>query len=166
VATNVTPFLWFKDKAHDAAKFYCSIFKGSKVVRKDGMSATVRLQGRTYILFNGGEHYRLTPAFSMFITVKTQKEVDYYWNKLLNGGQESRCGWLVDKYGLSWQVIPEILGALLSHKDRAKSGRAMQAMLEMRKIDIKALKQAASTRVDPQTARQAPAPRRRTAAPR
>jgi hypothetical protein len=100
MAANITPFIWFQDQAHDAAKFYCSIFKGSKIVRKDGMSATVRLQGRTYILFNGGEHYRLTPAFSMFITVKTQREVNYYWNKLVKGGQESRCGWLVDKYPL------------------------------------------------------------------
>ena len=142
MAANVTPFLWFQDQAHDAAKFYCSIFKGSRILRKDSMSATVRLQGRTYILFNGGEHYRLTPAFSMFITVKTQKEVDYYWNKLVKDGQESRCGWLVDKYGVSWQVIPEILGKLLSHKDKAKAGRAMQAMLQMSKIDIAALRKA------------------------
>lgn len=143
--TTVTPFIWFQDQAHDAAKFYCSVFKGSKIVRKDAMSATVRLQGRNFILFNGGDHYKLTPAFSMFITVKTQKEVDYYWDKLVKGGQESRCGWLVDKYGLSWQVIPEILGKLLSHKDYGKAGRAMQSMLRMNKIDINALKKDTAT---------------------
>jgi predicted 3-demethylubiquinone-9 3-methyltransferase (glyoxalase superfamily) len=145
MTTTVTPFIWFQDQAHDAAKFYCRIFKGSKIVRKDAMSATVRLQGRNYILFNGGDHYKMTPAFSMFIVVKTQKQLDYYWDRLAKGGQESRCGWLVDKFGLSWQVIPEILGKLLSHKDYGKAGQAMQAMLKMNKIDIKALKEAATT---------------------
>lgn len=143
---SVTPFIWFQDQAHEAAKFYCGIFKGSRILRQDAMSATVRLLGTTYILFNGGEHYRLSPAFSMFVSVKTQREVDYYWDKLLDGGEESRCGWLVDRFGMSWQVIPEILGALLSHRDEATSRRAMQAMLGMRKIDIKELKRAASAR--------------------
>jgi predicted 3-demethylubiquinone-9 3-methyltransferase (glyoxalase superfamily) len=139
---QVTPFLWFKDKAQEAAKFYVSVFKGAKLVDSNPMSATLRLKDQTLILFNGGPHYKLTPAFSLFISCKTQKEVDYYWSKLTKGGEESRCGWLVDKFGVSWQVIPEILGPCISDPDPAKAGRAMQAMLKMRKIDIKALKKA------------------------
>ena len=144
---NITPFLWFDGKVGDAVKFYCSIFKKPKIVSMNGsgnhvMSATIRLNGQELILFNGGPHYQLTPAFSLMVQCKTQKEVDYYWTKLLKGGEESRCGWLIDKYGLSWQIVPEILGALLGDKDAAKADRAMQAMLKMRKLDIKALKRA------------------------
>ena len=145
MSATLTPFLWFQDQAHEAAAFYCDVFENAEIVRQDNMSATVKILGRNYILFNGGEHFRLNPAYSMFITVKTQDEVDYYWGRLLEGGQASRCGWLVDKYGLSWQVIPDILGRLLSHPDYGKAGRAMQAMLKMQKIDIAALKAAART---------------------
>ena len=140
---SITPFLWFDDQAHQAAKYYCSVFKGSKIIAKDAMSATLRLMGRDYVLFNGGPHYKLTPAMSLFVSVKTQKELDTYWNKLLKGGEPSRCGWLVDRFGVSWQVVPTVLQELLGDPDYERSGRAMQAMLGMVKLDIAALKAAA-----------------------
>jgi predicted 3-demethylubiquinone-9 3-methyltransferase (glyoxalase superfamily) len=146
---TVTPFLWFDDQAEAAAKFYVSIFKNSKIVeiRRNGkkvMAATFRLDGREYIAFNGGPHYKLTPAFSMFVLVKTQREVDYFWNKLVRGGKPQRCGWLTDKFGLCWQIVPTILGELSGDKDEEKSGRALQAMMQMVKLDIKMLKAAAT----------------------
>jgi predicted 3-demethylubiquinone-9 3-methyltransferase (glyoxalase superfamily) len=142
-----TPFLWLDGKVGEAAKFYCSVFKKSKIVQLNGLarnlqSATLRLNGQELILFNGGPHFKLTPAFSLMVQCKTQKEVDTYWKKLTQGGEESRCGWLVDRYGLSWQIVPEILFSLLGDKDEAKAGRAMQAMLQMRKLDIQALRRA------------------------
>ena len=141
---NPTPFFWFDGKVGEAAKFYCSVFKKSKIVQLNGLanniqSATLRLNGLELILFNGGPHFKLTPAVSLMVPCKTQREVDYYWKKLTAGGEESRCGWLVDKYGLSWQIVPDMLFKVLSDQDEAKSGRAMQAMLQMRKLDIKAL---------------------------
>jgi predicted 3-demethylubiquinone-9 3-methyltransferase (glyoxalase superfamily) len=143
---SVTPFLWYNGRIEEAVKFYRSIFKGSKLLSggkgKDALSATLRLNGQDLILFNGGPHYKLTPACSLFISCKTQKEVDYYWSRLVQGGAPSRCGWLTDKFGLSWQVIPEILGKGLSDKDPAKAGRVMKAMLKMGKIEVKELKKA------------------------
>ena len=104
-----TPFLWLDGNVGQAARFYCSVFKQSKIVQQNGLarnlqSATLRLNGQELILFNGGPHYKLTPAFSLMVQCKTQKEIDYYWKKLTQGGEESRCGWLVDKFGLSWQI--------------------------------------------------------------
>jgi predicted 3-demethylubiquinone-9 3-methyltransferase (glyoxalase superfamily) len=144
---TITPFLWFDGKAGEAAKFYTSIFKNSKIlsVKRDGkkvMCVTFRINGQKLIAFNGGPHFKLTPAISLFVECKTQKEVDELWKKLLKGGEAQRCGWLKDKYGLSWQIIPEILSELLCDKDPAKSERVWQAMMEMVKIEIKALKRA------------------------
>ncbi len=139
---KITPFLWFDGQAAAAAKFYVSIFKRAKILSSSPMSVTLQLAGQELILFNGGPHYKLTPAFSLFIHCKRQQEIDYYWAKLTRGGAESRCGWLEDKYGLSWQVVPDILFMLLNDKDPVKADRAMQAMLKMRKFDIKAMKRA------------------------
>ena len=144
---KITPFLWFDGKVGDAVKFYSSVFKDSKILSvnrngKDLQSATIRLNGQELILFNGGPLFKFTCAISLFVHCKTQQEVDYYWKKLTLGGKESRCGWLTDRYGLSWQIVPTVLFALLNDPDDAKSGRAMQAMLQMRKLDIKALKRA------------------------
>jgi prepilin-type processing-associated H-X9-DG protein len=142
---KITPFLWLDGHVGEAIEFYRSVFKKSKVLsvsrnRRNVQSATLRLNGQELILFNGGPHYKLTPAFSLMVQCQTQKEVDYHWAKLTTGGEESRCGWLVDKFGLSWQVVPEILFTLLNDKNPLKSGRSMAAMLKMRKLDIKALK--------------------------
>lgn len=144
---QITPFLWFNGNVPAAMKFYCSIFKNSKIISVSGkgknvMSATLTLNGQKLILFNGGPHYQLTPAFSLFVCCTTQKEIDYFWRRLTKGGEVSRCGWLKDRFGLSWQIIPDVLSELLGDRDEKKSGRAMQAMLQMRKLDIKALKQA------------------------
>jgi predicted 3-demethylubiquinone-9 3-methyltransferase (glyoxalase superfamily) len=140
---GVTPFLWFDDDAEDAARFYVSIFKGSKIVSATPMSVEFNLAGQDFYALNGGSIYELTPAFSMFVRVKTQKEVDYLWDTLSKGGEKSMCGWLVDKFGLSWQVIPTRLTELLGHKDPKVAQRATQAMLKMTKIDIAALDKAA-----------------------
>jgi predicted 3-demethylubiquinone-9 3-methyltransferase (glyoxalase superfamily) len=142
-----TPFLWFDDKAAEAAKFYVSIFKNSKILdtRRRGkkvLTVTFRLDGEEFIALNGGPHFQFTPAISFFVRCKTQREVDRLWKKLLKGGKESRCGWLTDKYGLSWQIIPTILGDLLSEKDPVKSERVWNAMLQMVKIETKLLKKA------------------------
>ena len=139
---QITPFLWFEGRAAEAAKFYASIFPRAKILSVSPMSATLQLAGQKLILFNGGPHYKLTPAVSLFVHCQTQKEVDYYWARLTRGGEESRCGWLVDKFGLSWQVVPDILFTLLNDEDPGKADRAMQAMLKMRKLDIQALKRA------------------------
>ena len=152
---KITPFLWFDGKAEEAMNFYVSIFKNSKVVsvarygdagpgpKGTVMSATFQLEGQEFYALNGGPQYKFTPAISLFISCKTQEEVDELWEKLSEGGRTDQCGWLQDKFGLSWQVIPTILGELLRDKDRAKSNRVMQAMMKMTKIDIKKLKQAA-----------------------
>jgi predicted 3-demethylubiquinone-9 3-methyltransferase (glyoxalase superfamily) len=140
---KITPFFWLEGKADEAAKFYVSIFKPSKILEKTSMSTTIDLRGQKMILFNGGPHLKLTPAASLFVDCKTQKEVDTVWNKLLVGGSPSRCGWLTDKYGLSWQVVPSVLGQLLGDKDRAKASRVMEAMMKMVKLDIQTLKDAA-----------------------
>lgn len=144
---KITPFLWFDDKAEEAMNFYTSIFKNSTVTnvsRYQGkvMSATFQLEGQEFMALNGGPHFRFTEAVSFFVKCGTQEEVDMFWDKLSAGGQTQQCGWLKDKYGLSWQIIPTVLGEMLQDKDAAKSGRAMQAMLKMVKIDIKTLQQA------------------------
>jgi len=145
---KITPFLWFDDKADEAAKFYCSIFKNSKILKlnrngKKVWGVTFRINGLELIAFNGGPNFKFTHAISLFVHCKTQREVDNYWNKLSKGGKEVQCGWLKDKYGLSWQIVPTILVDLLAHKDHAKSERVYNAMLKMTKLDIKALQKAA-----------------------
>ncbi len=151
---KITPFLWFDGKAEEAANFYVSIFKNSKVLSvhsygEEGpgpkgtvMSVTFQLDGQEFYALNGGPQYTFTPAVSFFVSCETQQEVDELWEKLSKGGAKQRCGWLTDKFGLSWQVIPTILGKLLQDKDPKKAGRVMKAMLQMDKLDIGRLKQA------------------------
>ncbi len=151
---KIVPFLWFDDKAEEAANFYVSIFKNSKVVsvsrygdagpRPKGMAMGVsfQLEGQEFYALNGGPHFTFTPAISLFVNCETQAEVDALWDKLSAGGEKQRCGWLKDKYGLSWQIIPTALGQMLQDKDPKKSQSVMQAMMQMNKIDIAGLKQA------------------------
>jgi predicted 3-demethylubiquinone-9 3-methyltransferase (glyoxalase superfamily) len=151
---RITPFLWFNDKAEEAMNFYTSIFKNSKVlnVSRYGdagpgpsgtvMSATFELDGQEFMALNGGPEFNFTEAISFFVKCETQQEVDDLWQKLTDGGEESQCGWLKDKYGLSWQIIPNALGEMLGDKDPDKAGRVMRAMFQMRKIDIKTLQEA------------------------
>lgn len=140
---SITPFLMFNANPEEAANFYVSIFKKSKVLRANSMQADFILNGQRFFSYNGGPEFQFSWGVSFMINVETQKEVDYYWNALLaDGGKESMCGWLQDKYGMWWQVTPNILLRLTSHKDRAKAERATQAMLKMRKIDIASLKSA------------------------
>jgi len=140
---KITTFLWFDNQAQQAAKFYCSVFKNSKILQDTPMVVTFELEGQKFMAMNGGPMFKFTEAISLFVDCKTQSEVDRLWNKLVaNGGAESMCGWLKDKYGLSWQIIPNTLVKLMSDKDQAKSQRVMQAMLKMRKINIQELKDA------------------------
>jgi len=139
---KIVPFLWFDGKAEEAAKFYVSIFKNSKVVSATPMSVTFELEGQPFYALNGGPQFKFTPAISLFVNCETQQEVDELWSKLTAGGSDEQCGWLKDKYGLSWQIMPKTLGRLLNDKNPKKANAAMQAMLKMKKIDIKALQQA------------------------
>ena len=151
---KIIPFLWFDGKAEEAANFYVSLFKNSRIVniarygdagpgpKGAAMSATFELAGQRFIALNAGPQFKFSEAISFFINCETQQEVDDLWEKLSAGGQKSKCGWLKDKYGLSWQVIPTALGDMLHDKDPEKSQRVMQAMLQMDKIDIARLKQA------------------------
>ena len=145
---KITPFLWFNGQAEEAADFYVSVFRNSKIVSLMGpkgkaLSVTFQLEGQEFHALNGGPAHKFTPAISLFVSCETQAEVDELWGKLLaGGGREDQCGWLQDKFGLSWQIIPRILGELLGDKDREKANQAMQAMLQMKKIDIAKLKQA------------------------
>ena len=142
---KITTFLWFDGKAKEAAEFYCSIFKNSKVLSANPMIVTFELEGQKFIALNGGPQYKFTEAVSLFVDCETQEEVDKLWNTLTsNGGEESMCGWLKDKYGLSWQIIPKVLMELMNDKDKEKSQRVMQAMLKMRRIIIKDLQAAHS----------------------
>src|SRR6267142_5540125 len=141
---KIVPFLWFDGQAEEAAKFYVSIFKNSKLLNVTPMSATFQLEGQQFYALNGGPQYKFTPAISLFVNCETQQEVDDLWEKLAAGGRTDRCGWLQDKFGLSWQIIPTVLGQLLGDKDPQRAKRAMQAMLQMTKIDIKKLQQAAA----------------------
>ncbi len=152
---KITPFLWFDTQAEEAANFYVSIFKSSKVIKTtrygeagpgpkgSAMTVVFELDGQRFIALNGGPHFKFTEAISFSVDCKTQEEVDTFWEKLSEGGQESQCGWLKDKYGLSWQINPTALGELLGDPDPQKAKRAMEAMLKMKKIDIAALKKAA-----------------------
>ena len=151
---KITPFLWFDGKAEEAMNFYVSVFKNSKVARVSRygeagpgpkgtvMSATFQLDGQDFFALNGGPQFVFTPAISFFVNCETQQEVDELWHKLSDGGKKERCGWLKDRYGLSWQIIPSVLGKLLQDPDAEKAKRVMQAMLQMDKIDIERLKQA------------------------
>jgi predicted 3-demethylubiquinone-9 3-methyltransferase (glyoxalase superfamily) len=153
---KITPFLWFNDNAEEAMNFYCSVFKDSKVgkVSRDGdagpgpkgtvMSATFTLAGQEFFALNGGPQFPFTEAVSFYVKCESQAEVDEFWEKLMaGGGKASRCGWLKDRFGLSWQVVPNRLGELLADKDPQRAGRAMQAMLKMDKIVIADLERAA-----------------------
>lgn len=151
---KITPFLWFNHQAEEAMHFYVSIFKNSKVgtVSRYGaarpgqqgkvMSVAFQLDGQDFIALNGGPHFQFTEAISLFVNCETQAEVDELWEKLSAGGETNRCGWLKDKYGLSWQIIPTALSKLMGDPDPAKSNRVMQAMLKMTKIDIAGLERA------------------------
>jgi predicted 3-demethylubiquinone-9 3-methyltransferase (glyoxalase superfamily) len=151
---KITPFLWFNDKAEEAVNFYVSIFKNSKVVsmtrygdagpgpKGSVMSAVFQLEGQDFYALNGGPMFTFTPAISLFVSCETQAEVDELWERLAAGGRKDQCGWLQDKYGLSWQIIPTLLGKMLGDKDPKKSQSVMKAMLGMSKIDIKGLQKA------------------------
>jgi predicted 3-demethylubiquinone-9 3-methyltransferase (glyoxalase superfamily) len=151
---KITPFLWFDDNAEEAMNFYTTIFKNSRIVsvsrygdagpgpKGSVMTGTFELEGQRFMALNGGPLFKFNESISFFVNCETQHEVDELWEKLSAGGQESRCGWLKDKFGVSWQIIPSVLGQLLGDKDPAKSKRVMQAMLQMQKIDIAGLKRA------------------------
>ena len=151
---KIVTFLWFDNQAEEAMNFYTSIFKNSKIksIARYGdagpgpkgsvMIGTFQIEGQDFMALNGGPVFTFTPAISLYVNCETQEEVDELWEKLSAGGEKSRCGWLKDKFGLSWQIIPIALGELMQDKDPAKSQRVMKAMLQMDKIDIKALKQA------------------------
>ena len=145
---KILPFLWYDGTVEEAMNLYRSVFPNSKVLGASPgpgdkmMSATFEIEGQQFIAFNGGPHYKFTPAISIYVNCETQAEVDDLWAKLGEGGAENRCGWLQDRFGLSWQIIPSVLPRLLGDPDRTKAGRAMQAMLQMQKIDIAALERA------------------------
>jgi predicted 3-demethylubiquinone-9 3-methyltransferase (glyoxalase superfamily) len=151
---KITPFLWFDDQAEDAMKFYTSIFKKSKTgaISRYGeagpgpagsvLTASFELEGLPFIALNGGPHFKFTEAISFSVDCKDQEEVDYYWDKLSEGGSIQQCGWLKDKFGLSWQIIPSALPRLMGDPDREKANRVMQAMLKMTKIEVAKLEQA------------------------
>ncbi len=139
---KITPFLWFDGQAEDAMKFYTSIFKNSKVGAVTRQAASFELEGLEFTAFNGGPRFKFTEAISLYVNCEQQDEVDYFWEKLSEGGQIQQCGWLKDKFGISWQIIPKDLPKLLRDPDPEKAGRVMQAMLRMTKIEIAKLKQA------------------------
>ena len=155
---KITPFLWFDTQAEQAAKFYTTIFRNSRINQisrygKAGhethgmgagtvMTVAFEIEGQSFVALNGGPHFKFNEAVSFQITCETQDEIDYFWSKLSENGQESQCGWLKDKFGLSWQVVPAILPHLLMGDDRAKSERAMAALMQMKKLDIAALQRA------------------------
>ena len=158
ITQKITPFLWFDDKAEEAAKFYASIFKNSKIgkiMRYDEeaakptgrpagsvMTVEFQLDGQDFVALNGGPIFKFTEAVSFVVNCENQEEVDYFWKKLSASGEESRCGWLKDKFGLSWQIVPTVLTEMLADKDVARAKRVMHAMLQMDKIDIPALQKA------------------------
>ncbi len=152
---RITPFLWFDSSAEEAVTFYTSVFRNSKILsvsrygeagpgpKGSVMTLEFELDGQRLVALNGGPHFKFTEAISFVVHCETQEEVDHYWDKLTEGGQEVQCGWLKDKYGLSWQITPRILVQLLQDKDAAKSQRVMKAMMQMKKIDIAGLQAAA-----------------------
>jgi len=155
---KITPFLWFDNNAEEAVKFYTSIFKKSKVLvvtrygksgaaasgRPEGSAMTIafELEGQKFVALNGGPYFKFTEAVSFVVNCKTQAEIDKFWKKLSAGGKESQCGWLKDKFGLSWQIVPDNLGKILGSKDEAKTQRVMKALLKMQKLDVKTLQKA------------------------
>ncbi|MBI1833516.1 MAG: VOC family protein [Candidatus Andersenbacteria bacterium] len=155
---KITPHLWFDNQAEEAATFYTSIFKNSKIGetsrygeegkevhgQKPGtvMTISFEIEGQKFLALNGGPVFKFTEAISFMVSCDTQEEIDYYWGKLSAVPESEQCGWLKDKFGLSWQITPKVLGDLLSDKDKAKAGRVMNAMLKMKKIDIEGLKKA------------------------
>lgn len=155
---KIIPCLWFDDKAEEAANFYCSVFEGSKVLtatrygdagaevsgRPKGsvLTVTFQLQGQKFMALNGGPVFAFSPAVSFIVNCETQREVDVFWDRLSDGGEEGQCGWLTDRYGVSWQVVPTVLGEMLQDKDVAKSERVMEALLKMDKLEIAGLKRA------------------------
>jgi predicted 3-demethylubiquinone-9 3-methyltransferase (glyoxalase superfamily) len=151
---KITPFLWFDNQAEEAMNFYVSIFRNSQVIsiRRYGeagpgskgtvMTASFEIEGQEFMALNGGPQYKFTEAISFFVNCETQEEVDELWEKLSEGGEKGPCGWLKDKYGVSWQIVPTVLGEMLSDPDPEKSERVTKAMLQMKKIDIEGLKKA------------------------
>ena len=151
---KISSCLWFDDNAEEAVNFYTSIFKNSKIgsVARYGeegpgpkgriMTMTFQLDGQEFMALNGGPHFTFSPAISLFVNCETQEEVDELWEKLSEGGEKEECGWLKDKYGVSWQIVPTVLGELMQDEDPEKSKRVMKAMLQMKKIDIKTLQEA------------------------
>jgi predicted 3-demethylubiquinone-9 3-methyltransferase (glyoxalase superfamily) len=151
---KITPFLWFDSNAEEAMNFYTSVFKNSKMgqVRRCGdagpgpkgsvMSGTFQIEGQEFMVLNGGPHFKFTPAISFFVNCETQQEVDELWEKLSAGGELMQCGWLKDKFGVTWQIIPKALGELLGDSDPQKSQRVMKAMMKMIKIDVQGLRRA------------------------
>lgn len=152
---KITPFLWFDTQAEEAMNFYTSLFKDSKILsisrygdtgpgpKGKVMSVTFELNGQTFYALNGGPHFSFTPAISFFVSCETQEEIDHYWNGLLEGGgKPNQCGWLTDKFGVTWQIVPTILSALLNDPDPAKANRTMKAMMKMIKLDIASLQKA------------------------
>lgn len=151
---KVTTFLWFDNQAEEAANFYVSLFKNSRIVNvsRTGEGSpgpqgsvtivTFELDGQEYMALNGGPHHRFNEAISLFVNCESQAEVDTLWTRLTDGGEEGPCGWLKDRYGLSWQIVPTALGEMMSDPDAEKAGRVMNAMLQMKKLDVAALKQA------------------------
>jgi predicted 3-demethylubiquinone-9 3-methyltransferase (glyoxalase superfamily) len=138
MANPIYPCLWFDGQAKAAADFYCSIFKNSKITSENPMVVIFELDGKRFMGLNGGPHFKFNESVSFVVDCEDQQEIDYYWNKLLEGGGvESQCGWLKDKFGVSWQIVPTILGKLMS--DPEKSGRVMQAFMQMKKFDIEKL---------------------------
>ncbi len=155
---KITPFLWFDMNAEEAMKFYTSVFKNSKIknmnrygpegAKASGvpegtvMTGTIQLEGQDFMVLNGGPHFKFTEAVSFVVDCKDQEEVDYYWEKLSAHPESEQCGWLKDKFGLSWQIVPKALGELMGDPDPVKAGRVMGAMLKMKKLDIYGLKKA------------------------
>jgi predicted 3-demethylubiquinone-9 3-methyltransferase (glyoxalase superfamily) len=142
IVPRITPFLWYDGRAEEAANFYTSIFENSKVLEVSPMVVTFELSGMRFMALNGGPMFQFTEAISFYVNCETQEEVDYFWGKLSDGGTIQQCGWVKDRFGVSWQVIPSILGDLLGADDSEKARRAMDAMLQMVKLDIEALKAA------------------------
>jgi predicted 3-demethylubiquinone-9 3-methyltransferase (glyoxalase superfamily) len=151
---GITPFLWFDDNAEEAVQFYTSIFKDSAIesISRYGeggpgphgqvMTATFRLHGQQFMALNGGPHFTFSPAISFFVSCETQAEIDELWDKLAEGGEHERCGWLTDKFGVTWQIVPSILNELLLDEDAERSQRTLQAMLQMDKLEIDGLRRA------------------------
>jgi len=147
VRKKITPFLMFKDKAEEAVNFYVSIFPNSKILRLIGTKgsakgATFQLEGQEFMAYNGGPHFAFSEGMSVYVDCETQEEIDRVWEKLSQGGEKGRCGWLKDKYGVSWQIVPSVLGEMLQDKDAERARRVTEAFLKMDKLDIKTLKQA------------------------